>query len=448
MTVANKKGQRRKQQGQPASGAARQKLDARPDGALREPAPDGQAPAAVPPEEARAHEAQEHIAQAHVNEEITQQALPAVDDTSAEQAAPAPQPEDAQREPVREEEAALPLDEAQQPQEATASAPEGEPVPIPQPQEKRAPAQPAAAAPKEKGKKKKQRRRHYFSFYVFLFTLFVVVGSVVSILVMFNSSGNALFAAVPDVELPSFDKMTREEVERDEAYKNFHINWQEEYSGEYDKGIIFDQSPKAPKQVKENATITLRVSKGIQKVTVPDIKGWKKNSAREKMRSLGLKILFQTEVNEDVEVGTVLRTEPAAGRELKSGDTVTVFTSRLPPETEAWVPSCVGLSQIKASQMLANNALNARFVTEDSTLAKGTVISQSPAAGSATTYGATVTLTISSGVPDAGQAIVDGSGGIIYVDPQEAAGSTTGHHHSWQDLGNGHRVCMVCLETQ
>ena len=61
---------------------------------------------------------------------------------------------------------------------------------------------------------------------------------------------------------------------------------------------------------------------------------------------------------------------------------------------------------------------------------------------------ATVTLTISSGVPDAGQAIVDGSGGIIYVDPNEAAGSTTGHHHSWQDLGNGHRVCTVCLETQ
>ena len=27
-------------------------------------------------------------------------------------------------------------------------------------------------------------------------------------------------------------------------------------------------------------------------------------------------------------------------------------------------------------------------------------------------------------------------------------GSTTGHHHSWQDLGNGHRVCTVCLETQ
>ena len=297
-------------------------------------------------------------------------------------------------------------------------------------------------------REKKARKRHYLVFYVFILTLFISVGSVVFILGLFTSSGAGLFTTVPDVELPSFDQLTREEVENNEAYADFHINWQEEYSSEYKEGVIFDQSPKAPRQVKANATITLRVSMGVEKVTVPDILGWQRNSAREKVRSLGLQILLKTEENEEVDPGIVLRTEPSAGAQLESGDTLTVYISRDEVRSEAIVPSCVGLSREKANQILSNIGLTYRVVNVDSTQPEGTVLSQSPAAGSTLAQGGTVTLQISSGTPDAANIIVDGSGGIIYRDSEEAEDSTTGHHHTWQMLTDGHRVCTVCGEVR
>lgn len=302
-------------------------------------------------------------------------------------------------------------------------------------------------APAKTGEKKKGKR-HYLAFYVFILTLFVTVGSAVFIFGLFATSGSGLFTTVPDVELPSFDKLTREEVENDDAYDSFHINWQEEYSSEYEEGVIFDQSPKAPRLVKENATITLRVSKGVEQVTVPDVKGWQRSSAREKLRSLGLQILFKTEVDEDVDPGIVLRTEPAAGRQVTSGETVTVYISRDKVGNVFTVPSCVGLSRTRANTLLSNIGLTYRVVTVSSTQAKGTVLSQDPAAGTALPQGGTVTLEISSGVPDAANIIVDGSGGIIYRDSQEAEDSTTGHYHTWQMLSDGRRVCTVCGEVR
>ena len=65
-----------------------------------------------------------------------------------------------------------------------------------------------------------------------------------------------------DVDLPNFVEMSWEEIQNDPQYASFDFDVKDDYSAEYAEGVIYDQSPKAPKRVKANATVTLYVSKG------------------------------------------------------------------------------------------------------------------------------------------------------------------------------------------
>jgi serine/threonine-protein kinase len=162
---------------------------------------------------------------------------------------------------------------------------------------------------------------------------------------------------------------------------------------------------------------------------VPNVSGWAQATAREKLRSTGLTLLIKREESDTVEAGSVIRTVPEAGTYVEAGTTVTVYVSRPKEDTASLVPSCVGLTQSVALQKLSALRLSANFVTVSSTEPQGTVLSQSPAAGTLLAKGGSVTLRVSSGQdPD--------------VDP-------SGHVHQWLPTDeNGWRVCYICLERQ
>ena len=91
------------------------------------------------------------------------------------------------------------------------------------------------------------------------------------------------------------------------------------YSDEVAEGHVVDQSPRPPKEVKENARITVRVSRGVEQVEVPDMVGWTRTSASEKVKSINLSILIKYETDDTKPYNTVLRTVPAAGTVLEAG---------------------------------------------------------------------------------------------------------------------------------
>ena len=63
-------------------------------------------------------------------------------------------------------------------------------------------------------------------------------------------------------------------------------------------------------------------------VTVPELAGWNKDTAREKLRALNLTLLIKPEETTDVPVDCVVRTDPAAGSVVKAGTTVTLYIRR------------------------------------------------------------------------------------------------------------------------
>ena len=302
-----------------------------------------------------------------------------------------------------------------------------------------APALEEAAPPQaEKTEKKKRvRRRHYFAFYVAVCTGVVALASLVSIFVMFFATGNPLFSTTQDVELPNFYNMTQEEIEADEAYSSFRIEFVDVYSDEVAEGRVVDQSPKPPKEVKENARITVRVSRGVEQVEVPDMVGWTRTSASEKVKSINLSILIKYETDDTKPYNTVLRTAPAAGTVLEAGETLTVYINREELAVGSTIaPNCVGLGQNEAGRLLTSRGLSYSFIKVDSASPAGYVVSQSPRAGESMAEGGSVTLRVSNGQG------VSGDGTI--QDPNVAEGSVTGHHHTWVAWQDGKWICTVC----
>ena len=299
-------------------------------------------------------------------------------------------------------------------------------------------AQPAQeeAQPKTGKRSKRARKRHYFAFYVAVCTGVVVLASALSIFVMFFVTGNPLFSTTQDVELPNFYNMTQEEIEADEAYSSFRIEFVDVYSDEVAEGHVVDQSPKPPKEVKENARITVRVSKGVEQVEVPDMVGWTRTSASEKVKSINLSILIKYETDDSKPYNTVLSTSPAAGTVMEAGETLTVYINREELAVGTTIaPNCVGLSQSAAGRLLTSRGLSYSFIKVDSASPEGYVVSQSPRSGESMAQGGSVTLRVSNGL---------GSGDGTIRDPNVADGSVTGHHHTWVAWQDGHWICTVC----
>lgn len=318
---------------------------------------------------------------------------------------------------------------------------------------------PSAGGEKKRAKKARGGKRHYITFYVGIATLLVVLASVVTIFTVFLASNNHLFSNVPEVELPVFTQMTTDEVLSNPAYKNFHFDIEEVYSVDSEEGLIIDQSPKAPKSVKENAHITLKVSLGAEEVTVPNVVGWQRDTVRAKFKELGLSILITSEADDSVAPDKVIRTEPAAGTVVDAGDTVQVFVSREDDsDSMPTVPNCVGMTQKEAMQALSRRHLSAVVVPTASSQPEGTVVRQSVSAGSAVARGSSVSIYVSSaagtlvvgGEPAVeGQQLYPGGPMVGYEDGQVVPGSVSGHIHNWSvPDANGTQVCYTCGATR
>ncbi|RDU38526.1 Stk1 family PASTA domain-containing Ser/Thr kinase [Neobacillus piezotolerans] len=97
-----------------------------------------------------------------------------------------------------------------------------------------------------------------------------------------------------------------------------------------DPGTILRQSePKGKLVVPEETEMEFTVSKGPEKITLRDLKGYNEKSLADYAESTGLNVKMAEPVYDDtVEKGLVVSQTPPAGSELYKGDTVTVVLSK------------------------------------------------------------------------------------------------------------------------
>lgn len=230
------------------------------------------------------------------------------------------------------------------------------------------------------------------------------VGAAILVFVIFKTSGTTLFSNVEDVDLPNFVEMSWEEIQNDPQYASFDFDVKDDYSAEYAEGVIYDQSPKAPKRVKANATVTLYVSKGTQVVSLPDVLGKERYDARDELQNLGLVVTIRIEEREDMAENLVFKVTDAAsqeltaGAQLKTGDSVYIYVSREHYDNEVKVPDITNMTLEDAKKLLSSRNLRLGPQTEVySDAAPGTVVNQNPKVGEALVIGEPVSVEVSKG---------------------------------------------------
>ena len=115
--------------------------------------------------------------------------------------------------------------------------------------------------------------------------------------------------------------------------RNLEITVKEEYSSTVSEGYVISQSPNAGTELEEGSTVTVVVSKGKQTITVPSVVGYGDTEAIEKLDALDLNAKSETEYDESVPVGMVIRQSPEANTEVLPDSTVilTVSLGPTPP---------------------------------------------------------------------------------------------------------------------
>ena len=169
----------------------------------------------------------------------------------------------------------------------------------------------------------------------------------------------------------------------------------ETYDSSVPVGQVVSQDPEAGSKVKEERMVTIYISKGGEEIEMPELKGMTKSSAEDRLKKLGLKLGTVAEVNSSEPEGTVLSSQPKAGTKISKGDTVDVTVSKGEKKNKLSLPSYVGSSLNTAKSNLSANKLRVGNITQEpSDKPEGTVLSQSPVAGSDVAEGTAIDLVV------------------------------------------------------
>jgi serine/threonine-protein kinase len=134
----------------------------------------------------------------------------------------------------------------------------------------------------------------------------------------------------------------------------------------------------------------------VQSFALPNWVGKSITAANADADRRGLTINEQREGSSTVPNNEVISTEPAAGSQVKQGDTITVHVSS--GQETVKVPSLIGQTRDEAKSTLESNHLTLGSVTQESSPADaGTVIRTSPAAGVDWPTGGQVDIVLSLG---------------------------------------------------
>lgn len=204
------------------------------------------------------------------------------------------------------------------------------------------------------------------------------------------------------VEVPNVIGMTEEKAAAElEKYGLEYKLGLSAISDEYDEGEVVSTDPEAGDSVKKGYTVTLILSRGSDSDTVkaPSCVGRKLREAETLLESYDLKKGDITYEPSDMPEGYVIKQDPEAGTEIKTGEKINLVISQGSEEEEGIkVPDLKGKTEAQAKKLLEEAGLKLGSVSkEHSETEEGLIIRQSKEAEASAEKGDTVNITVSSG---------------------------------------------------
>lgn len=185
---------------------------------------------------------------------------------------------------------------------------------------------------------------------------------------------------------------------------------EQDYTDKYEENIIYKQSIEAGQFVKKNKDgkieLAVAVSKGVQKVQIPDLTNYTAQEAEDALKALGLTAeqkKTQSTSEENIEADHVIRTDPAMNEEVAVGSNVVIYVSQGVAVDETDVPKFVGMTQEDAQKEADSRKLKLEITEVPSTEEKGIVTEQDPEPGKVVVSGSTIKLNVSNGEQPEGE---------------------------------------------
>ena len=202
----------------------------------------------------------------------------------------------------------------------------------------------------------------------------------------------------PEVEMPNVVGLSKEEAQKaiEDAKLKFEVK-SEEYNKDVEEGHVISQDPtymEKYNKVKQGSTVSVVISKGQEKTTVPKVVGMEKEEAIKALEDAKLKVEVIEETSKKVEEGYVISQETDADTEAFAGDTVKIHVSIGTGIKQVTVESVIGQDEATAKSTLEGLGLKVNVSYQDATSDNGKVIKQSIDSGKTVDEGTTITITV------------------------------------------------------
>ncbi|MFR6714624.1 MAG: Stk1 family PASTA domain-containing Ser/Thr kinase [Dorea longicatena] len=201
--------------------------------------------------------------------------------------------------------------------------------------------------------------------------------------------------AIPDVR-----GMSETEAQNELEDAGFKVTSSFQYDDSVESGKVISTTPEAGTKAEKGSTVTMLVSQGSDKKTVPDVRGMADATAQSTIKSYGFNVGTVTyDYSDSVEKGMVISQTVEPGTKASAGTSISITVSNGPkPEEKIEVQSFVGqqesaLKSWASSKGLYTNISDSQY---SDSYAKGCIISMTPSSGTVS-KGGTISYVISLG---------------------------------------------------
>ena len=230
-------------------------------------------------------------------------------------------------------------------------------------------------------------------------------GGLVFVLVLFQPVLQ-FFSLDGKLEQAAWKWQIREEsVQLQEAQKEledagFKVISSFQYDDSVASGNVINTTPSAGTKAEKGSTVTMLVSQGTDKKTVPDVRGMADATAQSTIKNYGFNVGTVTyDYSDSVEKGMVISQTVTPGGKAAAGTTISITVSNGPkPEEKIDIQSFVGQQESALKSWASQNGLytNVSDSQYSSSYAKGCIISMSPSSGNIS-KGGTISYVVSLG---------------------------------------------------
>ena len=165
----------------------------------------------------------------------------------------------------------------------------------------------------------------------------------------------------------------------------------EEFSPSVPKGYVIDSNPPAGEKVKRNAMVFIRLSKGVEQISLASYVAKSSDQALNELQAAGFKVVSTYAFSETQLAGEVISQLPVGGGTADKGSKITLVISK--GTQFAYIPNLYSIEEGKAVQSLKDLDLKV-IVKKIGKKSVKKVTNISPKVGSKVKRGSTVTITV------------------------------------------------------